>query len=307
VLLGTRTSSSAIYERGRTAIKAATILRSHRHITRKGFTLIELLVVIALIAIIAAILFPVFARAREKARQIVCVSNMRQISLALLQYAQDNDDRCPRYSDDAAKPSYWPQFISPYVQKQASDDFNTASKVFVCPSAPYDATQVATFGLSSVPSYGLSDDWVDFVCPDDCQQATEVPHAFGDAVAPAQTVLLAETMYHSNASLPGYALATPPIDGGNSHFIYDQCDSAGAPAFSHARMLADLSWRHTEPKTGCAAPPTDAFVNVAYADGHVKSVTTAQLLHFSQWSLRQGAGDSGCRPDTDGQIGCWYP
>ncbi|MGQ9733315.1 MAG: prepilin-type N-terminal cleavage/methylation domain-containing protein [Candidatus Zipacnadales bacterium] len=60
---------------------------------RRGFTLIELLVVIAIIAILAAILFPVFAKAREKARQTSCLSNIKQISLAMLAYAQDYDER----------------------------------------------------------------------------------------------------------------------------------------------------------------------------------------------------------------------
>ncbi len=62
---------------------------------KKGFTLIELLVVIAIIAILAAILFPVFARAREKARASSCLSNMKQIGLAVLQYAQDYDENFP--------------------------------------------------------------------------------------------------------------------------------------------------------------------------------------------------------------------
>lgn len=63
--------------------------------TRKAFTLIELLVVIAIIAILAAILFPVFAQAREKARQAACISNLKQFSLAILQYAQDADECMP--------------------------------------------------------------------------------------------------------------------------------------------------------------------------------------------------------------------
>src|SRR5436189_3665924 len=67
-----------------------------RRTRRPGFTLIELLVVIAIIAILAAILFPVFAQAREKARQASCLSNVKQLGLALAMYAQDNDEMFPR-------------------------------------------------------------------------------------------------------------------------------------------------------------------------------------------------------------------
>ena len=63
--------------------------------TKRGFTLIELLVVIAIIAILAAILFPVFAKAREKARQSSCQSNIKQITLGVLQYSSDYDENGP--------------------------------------------------------------------------------------------------------------------------------------------------------------------------------------------------------------------
>jgi prepilin-type N-terminal cleavage/methylation domain-containing protein/prepilin-type processing-associated H-X9-DG protein len=87
----------------------------------RGFTLIELLVVIAIIAILAAILFPVFGRARENARRSSCVSNLKQIGLGVLQYTQDNDEGMPR--------TYNPGFrdvLQPYIKSK---------QIFVCPSA----------------------------------------------------------------------------------------------------------------------------------------------------------------------------
>ena len=80
-----------------------------------GFTLIELLVVIAIIAILAAILFPVFQRVRENARRSACLSNCRQIGLAFMQYTQDYDERYPLASQPAA-PTSWTDTIQPYVK-----------------------------------------------------------------------------------------------------------------------------------------------------------------------------------------------
>ncbi len=80
---------------------------------RSGFTLIELLVVIAIIAILAAILFPVFARARAKAQQNNCLSNVKQIALAFLMYAADNDDMIPHHTVTGGN---FPPRIYPYVK-----------------------------------------------------------------------------------------------------------------------------------------------------------------------------------------------
>jgi prepilin-type N-terminal cleavage/methylation domain-containing protein len=77
-----------------------------RTVGTAAFTLIELLVVIAIIAILAAILFPVFSRAREKARQSTCLSNVRQINLGLQQYTQDYDERFPVDLPEADQ-TYW--------------------------------------------------------------------------------------------------------------------------------------------------------------------------------------------------------
>src|SRR2546425_7830812 len=95
---------------------------------RNGFTLIELLVVIAVIAILAAILFPVFAQAREKARQTACLSNCKQIGTAVMMYAQDYDDNPPLWFYEVPKvgPVYWHYWLKPYVKNIQG---------FICPSA----------------------------------------------------------------------------------------------------------------------------------------------------------------------------
>ena len=78
--------------------------RSSKRDSIRAFTLIELLVVIAIIAILAAILFPVFAQAREKARSISCLSNNRQIGIALFMYVQDNDEKYPQEHPSTGNP-----------------------------------------------------------------------------------------------------------------------------------------------------------------------------------------------------------
>ncbi len=126
--------------------------------TRRGFTLIELLVVIAIIAILAAILFPVFARAREKARTASCLSNCKQMGLALLQYAQDYDERivrCEAYlptswtyarwvdrNDGSRLYVYmWLDGILPYCKNE---------QIMICPSGTQD---LAPAGSRMYPDY----------------------------------------------------------------------------------------------------------------------------------------------------------
>jgi prepilin-type N-terminal cleavage/methylation domain-containing protein/prepilin-type processing-associated H-X9-DG protein len=111
-----------------------TLGEKHMDKRKYGFTLIELLVVIAIIAILAAILFPVFARARENARRSSCQSNLKQIGLGLIQYTQDYDEKLPNVEIIQGAPggtfltdlTTWADATIPYIK---------STQVFVCPSA----------------------------------------------------------------------------------------------------------------------------------------------------------------------------
>ena len=107
-----------------------------RQTSSRGFTLIELLVVIAVIALLAAILFPVFAKAREKARQMPCMNNLRQIGLCMHMFAQDNNEQLPAYTTNP-----WPITIAQYT--------NSTPGLFDC------LTKVGK-GSASAPEYGFN-------------------------------------------------------------------------------------------------------------------------------------------------------
>ncbi len=126
------------------------VRHTRRHGRHRGFTLIELLVVIAIISVLAAILFPAFASAREKARQIACLSNEKQMGLAVMQYAQDNDEAIVPYANSypvdntQAFQELWCGLLEPYIAngKSASTVGNVAGQeaqgVFQCPSFSTD-------------------------------------------------------------------------------------------------------------------------------------------------------------------------
>jgi len=119
-----------------------------------GFTLIELLVVIAIIAILAAILFPVFAQARDKARSSACLSNLKQIGTSLHLYLQDYDETYPLNQFDAHGGDCKPLG---YTWKEAVQPYTRNGEVWVCPSAKHAAINTCCWGSKTIKtSYGYN-------------------------------------------------------------------------------------------------------------------------------------------------------
>lgn len=227
----------------------------------EGFTLIELLVVIAIIAILAAILFPVFARARENARRASCQSNLKQIGIGLAQYVQDYDERLPVYgvtaysgenpnggSDDQ---SSWRQKIQPYVK---------STLVMQCPSNTNNKSQ-ADAASTSYPAINKS------------YLINSNIYASYRAVSPPSGLGIHMSIIEESAT----RLAVMEGPGTESGFTGTFFDAAYASAGYGGRGFAG----HL------------GTMNVLYVDGHVKAmkpVNTATPLN--QW----GAGDGTACP-----------
>jgi prepilin-type N-terminal cleavage/methylation domain-containing protein len=176
--------------------------------TRRGFTLIELLVVIAIIAILAAILFPVFAKAREKARQASCESNQKQIGLAFIQYVQDYDEKLPCGND--INGSGWASQINQYVK---------STGLYRCPD---DGTQPVIYNTTTNAqdypiSYAMNSDLTG--------RGIAAGVATASFVSPASTVLLFEvtgvigdpTTASAAGNTPGTAEGSATGDGNDAN------------------------------------------------------------------------------------------
>jgi prepilin-type N-terminal cleavage/methylation domain-containing protein/prepilin-type processing-associated H-X9-DG protein len=193
---------------------------------RSGFTLIELLVVIAIIAILAAILFPVFAKAREKARQTSCASNEKQLGLAILQYVQDYDEMMPAYDKTGAGATAWAGRIYPYVKAVA---------VYTCPDDPqYPSVYGNIAGATAVDSYAMN--WnlnlTDTVGWSVHGEQTGINANTAKLNAPAMTVMLYEAV--------GYYYAWPhetridildPLEGAENAGESDPMNGPWIPSF----------------------------------------------------------------------------
>jgi prepilin-type N-terminal cleavage/methylation domain-containing protein/prepilin-type processing-associated H-X9-DG protein len=236
--------------------------RSH-----KGFTLIELLVVIAIIAILAAILFPVFAQAREQARKTSCVSNLKQIGLAVLMYSQDYDETFP-YVDSN---NYPPDPSIPYgTQTWIYNDivvkiqgYVKSFDVFYCPDRQHTVSSSGDFcnpGSGTQPVWGYGYNWSSGYGPHD---TTGNPHNLWDLGDGCVLGAL------PNGILPGRAIAGVNFP---AQFAIAG-DSGDTPRQTLHTAVYDT---RCDPSSGWNADlPTGArhggnINNFAFSDGHVK-------------------------------------
>jgi len=151
---------------------------------RAGFTLIELLVVIAIIAILAAILFPVFAKAREKARQTSCLSNFKQQSLGFMMYAQDWDEYLPMCKTQGPAPDgtggtwWYPLQVMPYVKNE---------QIWACPSMSEPSLNKA--GADNYYYFPMHQCVNFYAIGADARLGYDGAHKLGEFDCPAQTIM----------------------------------------------------------------------------------------------------------------------
>ena len=251
-------------------------MKTANKIKSNAFTLIELLVVIAIIAILAAILFPVFGRARENARRSSCQSNLKQIGLGVLQYAQDNDERLVGncYGSDQSSNSTvnykWMDAIFPYVKSE---------QVFSCPSDVDETVGGVTYtnkyiyhknltaaSASYFGSYGMNAAYGNNGSIDEGGPGISGGRSLASIPDSVGTVWVMDA-----------ALATTGATYGKYRFnfhVYANVTPTGSPRRVHVSdYCAEISERHLE------------TLNVLYLDGHVKSSKLDSLLTRGPYNI----------------------
>jgi len=227
-----------------------------RSARRRGFTLIELLVVISIIAILASILFPVFAQAREKARAAACLSNQKQIGMAFSMYSQDFDEVYPP-AVDLVSGAWWEAGVQPYIKS------GQVGGILSCTTAPSRA-------------YAYSMNW-------SISGKTEA--SIG---SPADTILTAD-----GAQAPRLANAVDRLSQAGPYFLYTypgvgealwtvrpQLGSGvGGP---NATIRTDLPDADTDQAQGLMRFRHSEGVNASFVDGHTKYVRKG-ASKLSQW------------------------
>jgi prepilin-type N-terminal cleavage/methylation domain-containing protein/prepilin-type processing-associated H-X9-DG protein len=226
---------------------------SHRN-SPNAFTLIELLVVIAIIAILAAILFPVFGRARENARRSSCQSNLKQIGLGIMQYTQDYDERYPASRYTATQSLPWYGVTYPYVK---------SAQVYKCPSntATGNMNHISTVtGVPNIPqSYNCNGHGTNGPMPD--LSATGSPVSLAAVQSPSQVIMVTELTNRKDEEFY--------VGDGNGPAAY-----AANPSLANGWTFQN----HLN------------TTNMLFCDGHVKSMkATPTLKPVNMWAIDNAA------------------
>jgi prepilin-type N-terminal cleavage/methylation domain-containing protein/prepilin-type processing-associated H-X9-DG protein len=235
----------------------------------RGFTLIELLVVIAIIAILAAILFPVFAQAREKARSISCLSNTKQLATSVLMYAQDYDEMYPMAVRDDWNNS-WPVLVQPYVK---------SIDLFRCPSDGNRSQPDWTRGWGGVPiSYaanglfgwngsanqtvgvmGMAQSWL-----------SPSVRSLADVNRPADTVLITEKHNADVLASGGWGNLSSFAPGCIIMGMGAGWNGLAANQVPDGRLSATAAY--PSGRNGSVSAKHSEMANFAFADGHCKAM-----------------------------------
>jgi len=260
-----------------------------------GFTLIELLVVIAIIAILAAILFPVFAQAREKARAISCISNEKQMGLAMMQYVQDNDEYfCPaNYGVGGwALEIRWYDMVQPYVKNgdvSGNGHYYGQNGIWHCPSFPSD--QNANYGVHEYIFPGAINGNGGLATPVTPDSALNTPadtiviaekgqadgnsnwpffnageHAWTNTVLPNPGITRGADYSVSNVGNtdPGFG-ANGIHDGLTMSSNCDRAYTNATPTWTYGDCGSRVRYRHQD------------TCNMCFADGHVKAMKAGSV------------------------------
>jgi prepilin-type N-terminal cleavage/methylation domain-containing protein/prepilin-type processing-associated H-X9-DG protein len=239
-----------------------------------GFTLIELLVVIAIIAILAAILFPVFAQAREKARSSSCLSNQKQIALAFNMYSQDYDETYPiGLNQNIIDPisgvaQRWEDSVKPYIKG------GNVGGILTCPSAPSRAYAYSMNGWLSAKSQASAGNAADTILTADAVQVYPTVAGITPVAGDSKSLPISGPIFSYSVTggetywVPKPNFKAPKLDVALANATIDPTTQFD---LDDKKALGQMRYRHT------------SGVNASFVDGHTKFVRM-NASKLSQWN-----------------------